>query len=83
MDPKLRGRLIAVSATASVVGAIVTIVFLFQPWRRCDGEDTSAGCAMLPADAAVMAGAALLTLVAVTMLIASVALPRVGTPSQD
>ncbi|KAA9085316.1 hypothetical protein [Microbacterium radiodurans] len=80
MGAKLHGRLIAASATVSLLGAIITIVYLFQPWRRCDGEDTSAGCAMLPADAAVMAVAALLTIVAVTVLIVSVmtrrAVPR-------
>ncbi len=65
MEPTVRGRLVAGSALIALVGAIVTVVYFFQPWRSCDYEDTSAGCAMLPADATVMALAAVVTLVAI------------------
>jgi hypothetical protein len=54
---KQRTRAIAVlSGTGvAVVGAIASVVFFLQPWRTCDYEDSSAGCAMLPVDATIMA----------------------------
>lgn len=69
MDSKVRGWMVAGSALFALVGAIVTVVYFFQPWRSCDYEDTSAGCAMLPGDAAVMAVAAIVTLVAVGVFV--------------
>ena len=57
------------SALVALVGAIVTVVYFFQPWRSCDYEDTSAGCAMLPVDATVMAVSAVVTLVAVGVFV--------------
>ncbi len=69
MEPRVRGWLVAGSALIALVGAIVTVVYFFQPWRSCDYEDTSAGCAMLPADATVMALAAVVTLVAVGVFV--------------
>ncbi|MBN9200165.1 hypothetical protein [Microbacterium aurantiacum] len=64
MEPKKRGRLVIVSALTALVGAIVTMVYVFQPWRSCDYEDTSAGCAMLPTDAFAMTLAAVATIIA-------------------
>ena len=69
MDPKLRGWIVAGSALFALVGAVVTFVYFFQPWRSCDYEDTSAGCAMLPGDATVMAVGAVVTLVAVGVFV--------------
>ncbi|WP_237739390.1 hypothetical protein [Microbacterium yannicii] len=63
MEPKVRGWLTG-SVLLALTGATVTVVYFFQPTRSCDHEDTSAGCAMLPVDAAVM------TVAAVTMLLA-------------
>ena len=65
MDSKVRGWVVAGSALFALIGAIVTVVYFFQPWRSCDYEDTSAGCAMLPADATVMTLAAVVVIVAV------------------
>lgn len=51
---------------AIVIGAIiaiVTIVYIFQPWRSCPYDDSPSACAMLPADAAVMSVAMFGTLV--------------------
>ena len=69
MEPKVRGWLVTVSALLALTGATVTVVYFFQPWRSCDYEDTSAGCAMLPVDAAVMTVAAVTTLVAVGVFV--------------
>jgi hypothetical protein len=69
MDPKLRGWLVAGSGLVALIGATVTVVYFFQPWRSCDYEDTSAGCAMLPVDAAVMAAAAVTTILAIGVLV--------------
>ncbi|WP_298741198.1 hypothetical protein [uncultured Microbacterium sp.] len=69
MDPKVRGWIVAGSALIALVGAVVTVVYFFQPWRSCDYEDTSAGCAMLPGDATVMAVAVVVTLVAVVVFV--------------
>lgn len=69
MDPKVRGWLVTGSALVALVGAITTVVYFFQPWRVCDYEDTSAGCAMLPANAAVMAVAAVVTLIAIGVFV--------------
>jgi hypothetical protein len=64
MKPKVRRWLMAGSALFALAGAVVTVVYFFQPWRSCDYEDTSSGCAMLPLDATVMAVAMVVTLVA-------------------
>jgi uncharacterized membrane protein len=64
MNQRSAGWLMAGSAVVALVGAIVTVVYFFQPWRSCDYEDTSVGCAMLPGDATVMAVAAVVTLAA-------------------
>jgi hypothetical protein len=69
MEPKVRGWLVTGSALLALVGATVTVVYFFQPWRSCDYEDTSAGCSMLPVDAAVMTVAAVTTLVAVGVFV--------------
>lgn len=69
MNPKRRGWLLAGSALFAVVGAIVTVVYFFQPWRSCDYEDTSVGCAMLPADAGVMIVAAIGTVLAIGVFV--------------
>lgn len=69
MDSRVRRWLVAGSALLAGIGAIVAVVYFFQPWRSCDYEDTSAGCAMLPADAAVMTVAVVVTLGAVGALV--------------
>lgn len=69
MTTTLRRGLIAASVVFASVGAVVTVVFFFQPWQSCDYEDTSVGCAMLPADAMVMAIAAFVTLAALAFLV--------------
>lgn len=69
MDSSVRRWLVAGSALLAGIGAAVAVIYFFQPWRSCDYEDTSAGCAMLPADATVMTVAVVVTLVAVGVLV--------------
>ncbi len=65
----LRRWLVSVAAIVALAGALVIVVYFFQPWRSCDYEDTSAGCAMLAGDATVLGIAAFTTLVAVFILV--------------
>lgn len=65
----MHGWLVGGSALVALAGAIVAVVYFFQPWRSCEYEDTSAGCAMLPLDATVMGAAMVVTLVAVGVLV--------------
>ena len=60
-----RTRALAIWSGAGValLGAIVTVVYLFQPWRTCPYDDSPSACAMLPMDATVMAIAMWSTLV--------------------
>lgn len=69
MNQKARGWLVAGSALVALVGASVTVIYFFQPWRSCDYEDTSAGCAMLPADVTVMSVAIFASIVGVCMFV--------------
>ncbi len=65
-----RTRLITWGAVVAVIGGAVVVLYFFQPWRRCDYEDTSAGCAMLPHDAAAMFVAAMVFVVGITVVAA-------------
>tara|TARA_R110002020_G_scaffold14291_10_gene50736 strand:+ start:3599 stop:3844 length:246 start_codon:yes stop_codon:yes gene_type:complete len=69
MGPKVRGWLVTGSALFALTGAIVAVVYFFQPWRSCEYEDTSAGCAMLALDATVMGAAMVVTVMAVGALV--------------
>jgi hypothetical protein len=74
-------RKIAVSSgIVALIGGIVFIVYFFQPWRACPGEDTSAGCAMLPQDALVMFIATVVTTCAVAVFAMALAFKRSRTP---
>lgn len=44
-----------IGAGIALAAAIVTIAYVYQPWRFCPYDDSPAACATLPADAAVMA----------------------------
>jgi hypothetical protein len=64
-----------------VIGVVGTIVVFFQPWRSCDYEDTSAGCAVLPRDAALMVVAFLITGVGIVMTLAAAVRSRGRQPT--
>lgn len=68
MNSRARTILIVVGAGVTLVAGIVTVVYFFQPWRSCSYEDTSIGCAMLPADAVVMAVSMLSGLVGLAVM---------------
>ena len=65
-----RTRLITWGAVVAVIGGAVVMLFFFQPWRSCDYEDTSAGCAMLPHDAAAMFVEAMVFVVGISVVAA-------------
>lgn len=67
--------MVTASAVVILSGAVVVLYF-FQPWRACDYEDMSAGCAMLPHDAAAMVFAVITCLVGTGAYVAALAWPR-------
>ncbi|WAB81294.1 hypothetical protein OVN18_12255 [Microcella daejeonensis] len=67
-DRRITRPLVVVGGVFSLIGAIVTVVYFFQPWRSCEYEDSSAGCSMLPVDAAVMMAAMVATVVGLVLL---------------
>ncbi|WP_422114564.1 hypothetical protein [Brachybacterium sp. UNK5269] len=73
MTPRTSTLLVIVSAAVMACGAVVCLVYVVQPWRSCSYEDTSAGCAMLPQDAAVMGVAMLITVIAFLVLTLGIA----------
>lgn len=70
-----RARLLIGGASLALVSGAVVVLFFFQPWRSCDYEDTSVGCAMLPHDVNIML-VAMLGLVAGAVVVAAGALAR-------
>jgi hypothetical protein len=78
MPSRVRARRWTTSAGAliTVMSAAVVVLSFFQPWRSCEDEDTSAGCAMLAQDAAVMGIAAVATLAGVVVAAVGLMWPR-------
>ncbi len=66
-----RRAVTVVGAAATIVGGIVVVIYLFQPWRSCEYEDTAMGCAMLPVDGTVMFIAGLVTLAGMVTMAAA------------
>lgn len=76
-------RLLAViGGVLALVGGVTTVIYIWQPWRSCSGEDTSAGCAMLSGDAAVMAAAMLVVVAGVVLLVVAAVLASSRTGSR-
>jgi hypothetical protein len=69
----------AVGLFIALLGAAVAIVYVFQPWRSCDYEDTSMGCSMLPLDVTIMTVA----LLAVPLGLAILVLGRIRARRAD
>lgn len=76
MSRKKRRLLIVVGALVAAVSAGVTVLYVFQPWRSCPYDDTSAGCGMLTGDAVVMLLAIVGVLVGGTLVVAGLVGPR-------
>lgn len=69
--PTARTKLpLVLGGILAAVGAAVTVLYLFQPWRSCPYDDSPAACAMLPGDAVVMFAAMAVTLVGVILALA-------------
>ena len=75
---KSRGAKMAgtVGVVFALLGAGVTILYLFQPWRTCPDDDTPAACPMLPTDAIIMVIAFCAGLVGMIVVIAALAAIR-------
>ena len=76
-ENKLATAAILTGALIALAGFVTSVVYFLQPWRSCDYEDTSAGCAMLPGDAAVMTLAMLATVVGIGVLLGGLGLRAV------
>ncbi len=63
-----RSLVVMLGAVLCAGGATAVVLFFFQPWRSCEGEDTSVGCAMLPGDAAMMQLSGLVFLIGVIVV---------------
>ncbi|MFL1999239.1 hypothetical protein [Microbacterium sp. A1-JK] len=80
MTQRIRALAVLSGSVVTVIGATITVIFFFQPWRSCDYEDTSVGCAMLPTDATVMGVAMWSTLVGLIILALALTLRRRQCP---
>ncbi len=59
--------------TLAVIGAVVSFVYLLQPWRTCPDDDAPAACPMLPDDAAILTGAMIVTVLATALAVVGAA----------
>lgn len=66
-----RVLMIAGGVTA-IAGIVTSLVYIFQPWRTCPYDDTPAACAMLPADAAILAVALIASFLGLCVLLGGV-----------
>lgn len=73
MRSQTRRPLVTFGASLALVGAVASIVYFFQPWRTCDYEDTSAGCAVLVADATGMLISLVVSLIGVALFVIGIA----------
>lgn len=60
--------MIIVGAVLAVAGFVTTVIYIFQPWRTCDYDDSPAACSMLPFDAAVLLLAMVATVIGVGLV---------------
>ncbi|WP_246837270.1 hypothetical protein [Salinibacterium sp. UTAS2018] len=83
MKIKRRGlRLFLTGIAIIVIGSITSVIYLLQPWRTCDYDDTPTACAMLPADAAVLTVAMLAVGIAVFVTLAGVVQMNAQKPAE-
>ena len=73
-----RVLMIAGGVTA-IAGIATSIVYMFQPWLTCPYDDTPAACAMLPADAAILAVALIASFLGLCVLVSGIG-ARVNNP---
>ena len=76
MGQRTKVLLIVIGTVIAIAGAIVTIVYVFQPWRSCPYDDSPLACGMLPADATVMSIAMLGTLAGLVIVALGLLLRR-------
>ena len=70
MEPKKTVPVMVICGSIlAVAGFIGTVIYIFQPWRTCDYDDSPAACSMLPFDAAVLAVAVIATVVGIVLAV--------------
>jgi len=73
-----RGLVVATSAGVALVAAAACLLLFLQPWRSCpEIDDSSAGCPALPRDVALLQVSLGAFLVAVLVLVLTVALTQI------
>jgi len=82
-EKRLATAAIVTGAFVAVAGFVASVVYFFQPWRSCDYEDSSVGCAMLPNDAAVMTFAMLATVVGIGVVVGGLIVRAVLRRARD
>ena len=82
-EKRLATTAIVTGALIAVAGFVMSVVYFFQPWRSCDYEDSSAGCAMLAGDAAVMTFAMLATVVGIGVVVGGLIVRAVLRRARD
>ena len=82
-EKRLATAAIVTGAFIALAGFVTSVVYFFQPWRSCDYEDSSAGCAMLAGDAAVMTFAMLATVVGIGVVVGGLIVRAVLRRARD
>lgn len=67
-------RVLLSGVAVAAIGGVVSLVYLFQPWRTCPYDDTPAACAMLSTDATVLAVAVAVTFLGLATVLVGVGL---------
>lgn len=83
MEKETGSRILAVGLALALVALVSVIILFFQPWRSCDYEDSSAGCAVLPRDATLMIMALIAGAVGMVLTMAGAMLRRAAGRARD
>lgn len=83
MESSAGRRILGAGIALTVVAFVSVIILVLQPWRSCDYEDSSAGCAVLPRDATLMIIALVVGAVGIILTIAGAVLQRAPGRARD
>ncbi|MFE7506088.1 hypothetical protein [Promicromonospora sp. NPDC057488] len=76
MTTRTSFSLIIGGAAVAVLGVVVSVVYLLQPWRTCPDDTSPAACPMLAQDATVLAAALVVTVLAAAVTVVGLVLRR-------